>query len=273
MRILFIGDIFGRSGREAIRDHLPSLKNKLKPDVIIANGDNAAHGRGITEKICKELFEQGVDCITSGDHVWDQREIITYITREKNYIRPRNYKSGTPGSGFWEKTLNSGEVIKVLHLQGRVFMKPNVDDPFEAATLFCEKHPRGNNVSVFVDFHAEATSEKMAMGHHVNGKVSVIVGSHTHVPTADCMILKDATGYQTDAGMSGDYDSIIGAQAGNALDRFVKQMPRNLAPADGEGTLCGTFVETNPDSGKCTFIAPVKIGGSQFQNDIPNITV
>lgn len=260
MKILFIGDIFGRSGREAVQKHLPALKKELELDIVVANGDNPAHGRGITEKICQELYELGVDCITSGDHVWDQREIISYIARDKNLIRPKNYKQGTPGSGCWEKQLPDGRIIKVLHLQGRIFMNP-IEDPFAAADRYLEKHRVGQGTTILVDFHAEATSEKMAMGHYLDGRVSAMFGTHTHIPTADTMILKKGTAYQTDAGMTGDYDSVIGATKADAIDRMVKQMPRMLTPADGKATLSGVYVETNDKTGLAADVKPVKRGG------------
>lgn len=260
MKILFVGDVFGRTGRDAIQKHVPKLKKEMELDVIIANGDNPAHGRGITEKICEEFYSAGVDCITSGDHVWDQREIISYIARDNNLIRPKNYRQGTPGSGSWEKTLASGHTIKVLHLQGQIFMKP-IEDPFAAADRYLEKHKPGNGTSIFVDFHAEATSEKMALGHYLDGRVSAVVGTHTHVPTADSMILPGGTAYQTDAGMTGDYDSVIGSQKGDAIDRMVKQMPRILTPADGKATFSGVIIVTNDDTGKATSIEPVRLDG------------
>ncbi len=260
MKILFVGDIFGRSGRDALQKHLPELRRELELDIVVVNGDNPAHGRGITEKICEEFYACGTDVITSGDHVWDQREIISYIARDKNLIRPMNYKQGTPGAGCWEKQLSDGRTMKVLHLQGRVFMNP-IEDPFAAADRYLEKHKIGNGTSVLVDFHAEATSEKMAMGHYLDGRASAVLGTHTHVPTADTMILPGGTGYQTDAGMSGDYDSVIGAQKGDAIDRMVKQMPRMLVPAEGEATLSCVYIETDDSTGKTLGIRPIRRGG------------
>ena len=264
MRLLFIGDVFGRTGREAIQKHLPKLQNDLDIDFTIVDGDNAAHGRGITEKICKELYDLNVDCITSGDHVWDQREIMSYISRDKNLIRPMNYKAETPGVGSWEKQLPDGRSLVVLHLQCRVFMKP-IEDPFAAADEFLKTNKISKNKAIFVDFHGEATSEKMALGQYLDGRVSAVVGSHTHIPTADCQILPNGTGYQTDAGMTGDYDSVIGAQKEGAIARLTKDTPRPLQPAEGEATLCGTFIEIDDMTGLTLKIEPIRIGGRLSQ--------
>lgn len=259
MRILFLGDLFGRTGREAVATHLPSLKEKLSPDVIIANGDNAAHGRGITQKICEELYALGIDCITSGDHVWDQREIIAYIGRDKKLIRPLNYVKATPGNGVLEISLPSGQKLSVIHLQGRVFLQ-ETDNPFAAVDEYLKTIRFDGNHQVFVDIHAEATSEKMGMGQYLDGRVSAVVGTHTHIPTADAQILPKGTGYQTDAGMCGDYNSVIGATSEDAIYRFTTRMPRPLVPADGEGTLCGVFVITDDQTGLTKSIDPVRIG-------------
>lgn len=260
MKILFIGDVVGRTGRDALHKHIPGLKRSLEPDIIIANGDNAAHGRGITEVICKEFYELGIDCITSGDHVWDQREMLSYISRDHNIIRPANYVGGTPGIGSWSKTLPDGQTITVLHLQGRTFMNP-IEDPFAAADSFLKKHKIGSDNHIFIDFHAEATSEKVALGHYLDGHVSAVIGTHTHIPTADHMILPGGTAYQTDAGMTADYNSVIGADKNNAIDRFVKQMPRTLPPAEEDATLCGTFIITDNNTGLAKDIKPIRIGG------------
>jgi metallophosphoesterase (TIGR00282 family) len=260
MRILFIGDVFGRSGRDALEKHLPTLKAALSPDAIIINGDNAAHGRGITPSICAELFDMGAACITSGDHVWDQREIIPHIDSEKRLIRPLNYAAKTPGMGTWSGMMPGGQKLIVVHLQGQVFMK-ETDSPFVAMDRFLEQERLGRNVSIFVDIHAEATSEKMAMGHYLDGRVSAVVGTHTHIPTADAQIFPAGTAYQTDAGMTGDFNSVIGARVDDSLFRFTTRMPRPLVPADGEATLCGVFVETDDSTGLARSISPVRVGG------------
>lgn len=262
MKILFIGDIYGRSGRDALQKHLPTLKQKLNPDFIVVNGDNAAHGRGITQTICKELYALGVDCITGGDHVWDQREIISYIGQDSNLIRPLNYPAGTPGAGLWEGNRN-GQHLTVVHLQGRVFMDEQ-NSPFEAIHDLLTKYKLGDGRGIFIDFHAEASSEKMGMAHYVDGRVSAVIGTHTHIPTADYQVFPKGTAFMGDAGMSGDYDSVIGARPEDALHRFLRRMPQNLNPADGEATLCGCFIQTNA-KGLATSIEPVRLGGRLSQ--------
>jgi hypothetical protein len=269
MRILFIGDVFGRSGRDALIKHLPTLKTKLLPDAIIVNGDNAAHGRGITGAICEEMFNLGVDCITSGDHVWDQREIISYIDHEKRLIRPLNYSSKVPGMGSWSKTMPEGTKLVVVHVQGQIFMK-EIDSAFAVIDRFLETEKLGRKTSIFVDIHAEATSEKMAMAQYLDGRVSAVVGTHTHIPTADAQIFKKGTAFQTDAGMTGDFDSVIGANVEDSIFRFTTKMPRPLVPADGEATLCGTFVVTDDTTGIARSIAPVRVGG-RLSETIPTV--
>lgn len=269
MRILFIGDLFGRSGRDALAKHLPDLKEKLRPDAIIVNGDNAAHGRGITGQICEELFSMGVDCITSGDHVWDQREIISVIDHEKRLIRPLNYASKAPGVGTWTKTFGDGRRLVVIHLQGQIFMK-EVDSAFAAVDRFLEGERVGNKTAIFVDIHAEATSEKMAMAQYLDGRVSAVVGTHTHIPTADAQIFKKGTAFQTDAGMTGDFDSVIGANTDDSIFRFTTRMPKPLIPADGEATVCGVFVETDDSTGLARFIGPVRVGG-RLSGTVPSV--
>ncbi len=269
MRILFIGDIVGRSGRDAFIQHLPMLKDKLKPDVIIVNGDNAAHGFGISVKICEEFFGLGVDCITGGNHVWDQREIISFIGREERLLRTENYPKGVPGRGYYLKTLADGRKILILHLMGRLFM-PDLEDPFRVADEVLSKYILGSNVnSIFVDIHAEATSEKMALAQYLNGRVSAVIGTHTHMPTADLQILSKGTGFQADAGMTGDYDTVIGMKYDVPVQRFTKSFSTDkLSPGDGEGTLCGTFLTTDDKSGLAVSIDPVRIG-PRLQNFIP----
>ncbi|PZP53442.1 MAG: metallophosphoesterase [Micavibrio aeruginosavorus] len=269
MRILFIGDIVGRSGRDAFVQHLPMLKEKLKPDVIIVNGDNAAHGFGISTKICEEFFGLGVDCITGGNHIWDQREIIPFIGREERLLRTENYAKGVPGRGHYLKTLADGRKILILHLMGRLFM-PEMENPFSVADEILAKYILGSNVnSIFVDIHAEATSEKMALAQYLNGRVSAVIGTHTHMPTADLQILSKGTGFQTDAGMTGDYDTVIGMKYEVPVQRFTKYFStEKLSPGDGEGTLCGTFVTTSDQTGLAVSIDPVRVG-PRLQNWIP----
>lgn len=271
MRILFVGDVVGRSGRDALQKHLPSLKEKLKTDVVIVNGENAAHGIGITEKICKAFYEWGVDCITTGNHVWDQRDIILYIDKDPRLLRPVNYPSTAPGQGVYKHVLQDGRSILIINVMGSLFMQP-LDDPFAAVDgILKDVRPGTSTNAIFVDVHAEATSEKMAMAHHLDGRISAIIGSHTHIPTADAQILPGSTAFQADAGMTGDYDSVIGMQKEIPIQRFVKKMPTDrLKPAEGEGTLCGTFIETDDKTGLAKSIAPVRVG-PRLQESVPEI--
>lgn len=271
MRILFIGDIFGRSGREALEKHLPTLRQKLKPDAVIVNGENAAHGIGITDKMCKEFYDLGTDCITSGNHIWDQREIIPYIAKDPKLLRPANYPPGTPGSGSYKFTSKNGDNILIINAMARLFMEA-LDDPFRAIDEILSKEKLGQTVqAIFVDFHGEASSEKMALGHYLDGRVSAVVGTHTHIPTADAHIMASGTGYQTDAGMTGDYNSVIGVRKDIPVQKFLKKMPgEKMIPAGGEGTVCGVFVVTDDKTGLCKAIEPVRVGPI-LHNVIPGI--
>lgn len=261
MRILFIGDLMGRAGREALEIYLPQLRTKLSPDIVIVNGENAAHGRGITEKMCEQIFDMDVDCITTGNHVWGQREIMKYIQREPRLIRPDNFpKAGTPGAGVYviEK---AGKRIVVVNMLCRLFMDA-LDDPFQNMADILNKYKLQQNCdAIFVDLHGEATSEKMSFAHHFAGKVSAVIGTHTHIPTADAHIITGGTAYMSDAGMSGDYDSIIGVKKQTAIDRFVKKIPSgHHIPASENKMLCGVLMELSIHTGKAKKIAPVRIG-------------
>lgn len=262
MRLLFCGDVVGRPGREALEAHLPRLRRELEPDFIVVNGENAASGFGITEKICNGLFELGVDVITGGNHSWDQREMLTHINREPRLLRPQNYPTGTPGRGAAVFEATRGRKVLVLNVMARLFMDP-LDDPFATVQKELERHRLGATVqAIILDFHGEATSEKMAMGHFVDGKVSLCVGTHTHVPTADAMILPGGTAYQTDAGMCGDYDSVIGMDKSVPLARFTRKLPtERLSVAGGEGSLSAVLVETDDSNGLARRIEPVRLGG------------
>lgn len=262
MKILFIGDIMGRSGREALEKHLPDLKEKLSPDVTIVNGENAANGKGITEKICKEFYDWGVDCITTGNHVWDQREIIPYIARDEKLLRPINFPKGTAGNGLYKFQTAEGQKITIINAMGRLFMDP-LDDPFAILKETVEKETLGKTTdAIFVDFHAETTSEKMSIAHHLDGKITGLIGTHTHIQTADHHIMEHGTAYMTDAGMTGDYNSVIGVRKDIGVHRFVKKMPgEKMIPASGEGTLCGAIIETNDQTGLAKGIKPIRIGG------------
>jgi 2',3'-cyclic-nucleotide 2'-phosphodiesterase len=260
MKILFLGDIIGKPGRDAVAEHLPQLKMRLSPDLTIANGENAAHGFGLTRAIAEEFFAMGIDVITSGNHWADQKEILTHIDSEDRILRPRNYPRGTPGRGANLYQTPAGSVL-VVNVMGRVFMDA-LDDPFAAAEAELSACALGRAAdAIVVDMHAEATSEKMAMGHFCDGRASLVVGTHSHVPTADAQILPGGTGYQTDAGGCCDYDSIIGMDKAEPLQRFLRKISgTRFTPASGPATVCGVFVETNP-AGLAERIHPVRVGG------------
>ncbi|MGH6829327.1 MAG: TIGR00282 family metallophosphoesterase [Rhizomicrobium sp.] len=260
MKILFLGDIIGRPGRDAVAAELPQLKARLTPDLVIVNGENAAHGFGLTRAIAEEFFALGIDVISTGNHWADQKEILTYIDGEDRILRPRNYPSGTPGRGSNLYQTPSGSVL-VINLMGRVYMDP-LDDPFAAADAELSACPLGRAAdAIVVDMHAEATSEKMAIGHFCDGRASLVVGTHTHVPTADAQILPGGTAYQSDTGACCDYDSVIGMDKAEPLQRFLHKISMTrFSPATGPATVCGVFVETGRD-GLATRIAPVRVGG------------
>jgi hypothetical protein len=262
MRVLVCGDVVGKAGRHAICAHVPELRSRLALDFVVVNGENASHGFGITAEICATFFAAGVDVITTGNHVWDRREIVGYIDRDPRVLRPLNYPEGTPGSGAGIYVAANGEKVMVLQVMGRLYMDP-LDDPFVAAQRALLNHRLGVSVACIVaDVHAEATSEKMALGHVLDGKVSLIVGTHTHVPTADARVLKGGSGYVSDVGMCGDYDSVIGMEKTGAIFRFVRKIPTGrLEPADGEATLCAVYLETDPETGLARKVAPLRIGG------------
>jgi metallophosphoesterase (TIGR00282 family) len=261
MRILFIGDIIGRPGREVISTELPHLKRDLKLDFVIANGENAAGGFGITRTIANELFATGVDAITTGNHWADQKEILSFIDEEDRILRPRNYPKDTPGRGAGLFDTPGGQRVLVVNVMGRTYMDP-LDDPFAAVESELSACPLGEAAdAVVIDMHAEATSEKMAMGHFCDGRTSLVVGTHSHVPTADAQILPGGTAYQTDAGGCCDYDSVIGMEKFEPMQRFTKKISSaRFTPATGPATLCGVFVETNA-KGFASRIEPVRIGG------------
>jgi hypothetical protein len=263
MKVLFCGDVVGRSGREAVSARVPELRRRLGLDFVIVNGENAAHGFGITADICEAFYAAGVDVITTGNHVWDQREVITYIDRDSRLLRPLNYPPGTPGRGARCYSTEKGERILVVQVMGRLFMDP-LDDPFAAVEQVLRDERLGGRVAaIVVDIHCEATSEKMAMGQVLDGRVSLVAGTHSHVPTADARILTKGTGFITDIGMCGAYDSVIGMQTDKAVARFVTKMPNGrLEPAESEGTFCAVYVETDARSGLAQFIAPIRLGGA-----------
>ncbi len=261
MNILFCGDVVGRAGRDIVLEQLPDLRRRLALDFVIVNGENAAHGFGITDKICDALYEAGADVITTGNHVWDQREIIGHIDKEPRLLRPVNYPPGTPGRGTGVFEATRGRRVLVVNVMCRLFMDP-LDDPFPAVEQAIQAHPLGSAVdAIVVDVHGEASSEKMAMGHALDGRTSLVVGTHTHVPTADAQLLPGGTAYQTDAGMCGDYDSVIGMKKEPAIERFRRKMPgERLSPAAGDADLCAVYVETDDSSGLARYVAPLRLG-------------
>ena len=262
MKILFLGDIVGESGCEAIKKNLPKKIKEKKIDFVIANGENAANeGVGITEKITNNLFEYGVDVITTGNHVWDQKETVNHINRENKLLRPENMIMHSPGKGFGIYNSKNGFKIGVLNLMGNIFMK-KCDDVFQASSNFLEKNKLKEDYDfLIVDFHGEITSEKMAIGHFFDGKATLVIGTHTHVPTHDARILKNGTAYQTDAGMCGDYNSVIGMNKENSLNRFMKKESIKHFPSAGEASLCGVVVETNINSGLAKDVEHFIFGG------------
>ena len=250
MKIFFLGDIVGKSGRAAVVKNLKKITQEKKIDFIVVNGENAAdQGVGITEANSKELFNLGVDVITTGNHLWDQKETSQYIESETRLLRPENLPSNSPGKGFGIYHSKNGYKVGVLNLMGNVFMK-KCEDVFEIAKLFLGKYKfREDYDFLIVDFHGEITSEKMAMGYFFDGKATLLVGTHTHIPTNDCRILTNGTAYLTDAGMCGDYDSVIGMNKINSLNRFLKKESKKHYPAEGEATLSGLIVECNTSNG------------------------
>jgi 2',3'-cyclic-nucleotide 2'-phosphodiesterase len=260
---MFLGDVVGKAGREAVYHHLPILREQMKPDVVVVNGENAAHGFGITEDIFLKLREAGADVVTLGNHSFDQREALVFIAREDRMIRPINWPAGCPGAGSSLFETDKGRRVLVINAMGRVMLEPVLDDPFPAVDRALESCKLGRDCdAIILDFHAEASSEKMAMGHFCDGRASVVVGTHTHTPTADHHVLKGGTAYQSDAGMCGDYDSVIGMDKAEPLQRFLHKLPiERMKPAEGEATVCGLMVETDDVSGLAKRVAPIRIGG------------
>ena len=266
MRILFLGDIVGRAGRDAVNAALPRLRETLRLDLVIVNVENASHGFGCSPDMAQALFAAGADVLTLGNHAWDRKELLGYIETERRLIRPLNFPPGTPGQGSVVVDLADGRRALVLQVLGRLFMEPN-DDPFRLTAELLGRYRLGGTVHAIVaDLHGEATSEKMAYAHSFDGRVSLVVGTHTHCPTADHQILPGGTAYQSDAGMCGDYDSVIGMDKGAAAARFWRRVPgERLAPGAGEATICGVFVETADASGLALRVEPVRVGGRLSQ--------
>ncbi|MDD5440239.1 MAG: TIGR00282 family metallophosphoesterase [Candidatus Omnitrophica bacterium] len=257
MNILCIGDIVGEPGRAAVKKIVPQLIKAKELGCVIANGENAAGGSGLTPSICDELFGAGVDCITSGDHIWKKREIVDYIQATPGLLRPLNYPRGVPGSGATVITTRSGDKIGVINLMGRVFMEP-IENPF-TTVLTAVESLRTNVAVIVVDMHAEATSEKIALGYYLDGKVSAVVGTHTHVQTADEKILAHHTAYITDLGMTGPFEGIIGRKKEQILARFITQMPTRFEMAEDNVRLNGAIITVDPKTGSAERIERVDI--------------
>lgn len=261
MRFLFLGDVVGRPGRVAVQERLPELRRRWALDCVVINGENAAGGFGITETICDELLEAGADAVTLGNHSWDQREALVFIERQDRLVRPANYPPGTPGRGAAVIEAANGARVLVVNVLGRIFMDA-LDDPFAAMERELAACPLGEVAdAVIVDFHAEATSEKQAAAYFLDGRASLVVGTHTHAPTSDTRILAGGTAFQSDAGMCGDYDSVLGMQKDEPIRRFLQKTPgARLEPATGEGTLSGVAVEIDDRTGLASAVWPVRLG-------------
>ncbi|MRH20541.1 TIGR00282 family metallophosphoesterase [Rhodovulum strictum] len=267
MKILFLGDVMGRAGRDAVIARLPVLRADWALDFVVVNGENATSGAGISPAHARELLEAGADCLTLGDHAFDQKDMMTFVEQEPRILRPLNYAKGAPGKGARLFEARGGRKVLVAQALGQVFMKRPFDDPFSAIEPVLKAHPLGGLAqAVLVDMHCEATSEKMAMGHFCDGRASLVVGTHTHVPTADAQVLPGGTGYLSDAGMCGDYDSVIGMEKDEPMRRFITGMAKGrFNPAAGEATVSGVYVETDDRTGKATRIEMVRQGGRLAQ--------
>ena len=261
MRLLFLGDVVGRSGRAIVAEHLPGLIARHRFDFVVVNGENAAGGFGITEQIFQSLLDAGADCVTTGNHVWDQREALVFAERQERFLRPVNYPPGTPGRGANVYMARNGARVLVVNVMGAVFM-PYLDDPFTAVSREVSACSIGDGCdAVVVDIHAEATSEKQTMAHFLDGRASLVIGTHTHVPTADYRILKGGTAFMTDVGMCGDYDSVIGMDKDEPLRRATTKIPSNrFGPALGPAGLSGLAVETDDATGRAKRVFPVRLG-------------
>jgi metallophosphoesterase (TIGR00282 family) len=262
MRLLFIGDVVGRAGREKVLAELPNLRRLWRLDFVVVNGENAAGGFGITEAICEELVGAGADCVTLGNHAFDQRDALVFIERQPRLLRPVNYPPGTPGRGANLYDAENGAKVLVVNVMGRVFMDA-LDDPFAAVERELGACPLGRGCDAsLIDVHAETTSEKQALGHFADGRATVVVGTHTHAPTADHRILSGGTAFLSDAGMTGDYDSVIGMEKDEPVRRFIRKVPgARFEPAMGPATLCGLAVESCDRTGLALRVAPVRLGG------------
>lgn len=263
MRILFLGDVVGRAGRAAVTERLASLREEWRLDFVVVNGENATNGAGLSAAHAKALLDAGADCLTLGDHAFDQKDMLSFVASEPRVLRPLNFAKGAPGKGARLFTATGGRKVLVTQALGTVFMKRCFDDPFSAVETVLKSHPLGGLAqAILVDMHCEATSEKMAMGHFCDGRASLVVGTHTHVPTGDTQILPAGTAFQSDAGMCGDYNSVIGMDKAEPMRRFVTGMSKGrFQPATGEATLSGVFVETDDRSGKAKSVRMIRVGG------------
>lgn len=264
MRLGFFGDVVGRAGRAAVSEHLPRIRSELKLDFVVVNGENAAGGFGITPSTAQDIFDAGADCITLGNHSWDQSEALTYIERETRLLRPYNYPQtlNIPGRGSQLFTTPAGQRVFVIQIHGSAFME-SLDDPIQGVARALEEAPLGQvSDAVIIEMHAEATAEKYIMGHFCDGRATLVVGAHTHVPTADAHILAGGTGYMTDAGMCGDYDSVIGMKKEPIVRRASTRLPtERKSPAEGAATMCGVMVVSDDRTGLALDIQPIRIGG------------
>ena len=262
MRVLFVGDVVGRAGRKVVGDQLPGLRERYRLDFVVLNGENAAGGFGITETICQEFLDVGVDVVTSGNHIWDQREALVFIERQERLLRPLNFQGDAPGRGSGLFKAANGADVLVVNVMGRVFMG-ELDCPFQAI----ERELAGNDLksaadAVIIDIHAEATSEKQAFAHYVDGRASCVIGTHTHVPTADDQILPNGTAYISDAGMCGDYESVLGMRTKEPMARFLTKVPSGrFETASGAGTLAGLAIEIDDKTGLASAVSPLRLGG------------
>ena len=267
MNILFVGDVFGSPGRHIVREHLPHVLETHAVDLLVINGENSAGGFGITPSIAEELFDLGAHVITTGNHIWDKKEIVEYMSvaadshvRGRRVIRPANFAHGTPGFGLYEGSLGNGTKYAVINMQGRVFMASS-DDPFRKADDLLTQIQRNTDAKVILlDFHAEATSEKAALGWYLDGRVTAVLGTHTHVPTADERLLFNGTAYQTDVGMSGPFDSIIGVETELVLKRFLTGMPGKFEAAKGNPKMCATLIQCDGATGRAHHIQRIMLG-------------
>lgn len=260
MRIIYCGDVVARAGRDAVLNNISQIKDTYKPDILIVNIENAAHGFGASPSICKNFLDKGVDALVTGNHVWQQRDLIPFLDECKRIVRPLNYPEGLPGKGAIELELPNGKKILIAQLLGRLFMEA-VDCPAQAIDKLLKNYTLGKNVhAIFVDIHAEATAEKIEIGHYLDGRVSAVIGSHTHIPTADACIRDGGTAYLTDVGMCGDYNSVIGFDKEEPLNRLQRKYTGGrLVPAKGTGTLCGVIIDTDDKTGKAVKIETFKL--------------